>query len=107
VRVEVPINPPKCLVVWSADRSRSGFCALQVVRLSTRVVWFSGPVFLINWVNSLLLIKIRENISFHRPSVPKKCIVKKATDYKEVGGMFQMADGGQLILLGDRPKRTI
>jgi hypothetical protein len=75
VCVDVPIQPTRVhpIVVWSTDRSRSGFSASLVVRsIDTRVVWFSSPIFLINWEKF-------GKVSFHRPlkkelfGIPKLC----------------------------------
>jgi hypothetical protein len=55
---DVPIQPPG--VVWSADQVVRGLAHLGLYGLWTEVIWFSGLVFLINYVNSLLLIIIRE-----------------------------------------------
>jgi hypothetical protein len=61
-------NPPKCLVVWSADRSCLGFSA-PLVRSIDQSCMVLGPVFLINRVSFFLLIKIRESFCFHRPLI--------------------------------------
>jgi hypothetical protein len=63
--VDVPIQPPG--VVWSADQVVRGIIRLELYGHWTEVVWFLGLVFLINYVNSLLLIKIWEDVSFRRP----------------------------------------
>jgi hypothetical protein len=68
-------NPPECLVVWSADRSHPGLSA-PLVRWIHPSCMFSDPFFLINWINSLLLIKIRESISFHRPFKKKVLLTR-------------------------------
>jgi hypothetical protein len=62
---DVPIQPPG--VVWTADQDVRGLVHLELYGHWTKVIWFSGLVFLINYVNSLLLIIIRENVSFRRP----------------------------------------
>jgi hypothetical protein len=59
-------NPPELLGL-QARVVQGVSTPLELYGLWIGVVWFSDPVFLINWVNSLLLIKIRESVSFHRP----------------------------------------
>jgi hypothetical protein len=86
VCVDDPVQPTKYLpsCVWSTDRSCRGFVPLfeqdghaispEFYCFMTGVVWFSGPVFLINRVNSIfLLIKSSGKLKLS-PLVQKKII---------------------------------